>query len=146
MSNVNNAQQASDYTSQTRSSKQQPPKTPDIHFMRTYPRRYDSSHHHPQEQNFSDEDIEIETSDSRKVDIKAYLLRVYPEVFNGYDAYIDIPISYPSDVKKVRSLRLGKTWEVIASATKSQVRGIFRGDYPKNNSPAWIFGLRLLQE
>ncbi len=146
MSNITNLQQSSDYSSQSKTGKQQPPKIPDIHFIRTYQRRYDSSHHHPKERDFPYENVEIETSDGQKADIQAYLLRVYPEVFNGYDAYMDIPMSVSSDIKKVRSSRLGKIWEVIAGPAESPISGYFRGDYSENNPPAWIFGLRLLQQ
>jgi hypothetical protein len=148
MSDISNTPQASNqYTSQSEISKQQPPpKIPDIQFLRTYQRRYDSSHHHPQECNFPYEEVEIETSDGNRLSINAYLLRVYPEIFNGYDAYMDIPMSHTSDIKKVRSLRLGKTWKVIAGPVESPISGYFRGDYTENNLPAWIFGLRTLQE
>lgn len=142
----NTPQASSQRTSQPIRSKKTPPKIPDIQFLRTYQRRYDSSHHHPQEHDFLNEEVEIETSDGNRSSLKTYLLRVYPEMFNGYDAYMDIPISYPSDIKKVRSLRLGRTWEVIAGPVESSVRGYFRGDYTENNPPAWIFGLRSLQE
>jgi len=147
MSDISNTPQVSNqYTSQSKASKQEPPKIPDIQFMKTYQRRYDSSHHHPQERDFPNEEVEIETSDGRSVSIGANLLRVYPEIFNGYDAYMDIPICYASDIKKVRSSRLGKTWDVIAGPVESPIRGYFRGDYTENNPPAWIFGLRSLQE
>jgi hypothetical protein len=147
MSDISNTPQASNqYTSQSKVSKQPLPKIPDIQFLKTYQRRYDSSHHHPQERDFPYEEVEIETSDGNGLSIKAYLLRVYPETFNGYDAYIDIPMSEPSDIKKVRSSHLGKTWEVIAGPAKSPIRGYFRGDYTENNPPAWIFGLRLIEE
>lgn len=149
-------QQPSDYSSQSKASKQQPPQIPDIHFIKTYQRRYDSSHHHPKERDFPYENVEIETSDGQKADIRTCLLRVYPEVFNGYDAYMDIPymdipMSLGSDIKlanikKVRSSRLGKIWEVIAGPLESPIGGYFRGDYTENNPRVWIFGLRLIQK
>jgi hypothetical protein len=131
-------------TAQSQQSKPHPPKTPEIYFLRTYPFRYDSSHHHPQEQDYWDEIVEVETSQGQKLPISTYLLRVYPHTFNGYDAYMDIPISYNMSIKKVRASRLGKTWEVIAGPAESPISGYFRGDYTENNPPAWIFGLRLI--
>ena len=65
---------------------------------------------------------------------------------NEYDAYMDIPKYCPSDIKKIRSSRLGKTWEVVAGPIESIPMGYFRGDYGNNNPPAWIFGLRLSRE
>lgn len=146
MSDISNAQTSAQYTSQSRESKLQPPKTPDIQFIKTYQRRYDSSHHHPQEVDYPNETVEVETSTGQILEVKAYLLRVYPETFNSYNAYMDIPISDSSNIKKVRSLRLGETWEVIAGPAKSPIRGYFRGDYTENNPPAWIFGLRLIKK
>jgi hypothetical protein len=58
-------------------------------------------------------------------------------------------MSYNSDIKnikKIRSSRLGKTWEVVAGPIESMPMGYFRGDYGNNNPPAWIFGLRLSRE
>jgi hypothetical protein len=104
------------------------------------------SYHHPQEQDYWQEEIEIETSIGQPQTIRTNLLRVYPESFNSYDAYMDIPMSINPDIQKVISPRLGKTWEVITGPTESRIRGYFRGDYTDNNPPAWVFGLRLSQE
>jgi hypothetical protein len=149
MSDISNAQASDQYTPQSQESKPQPPKIPDIRFIRTYPRRYDSSYHyhHPQELNYPYENVEIEDSKGQRLDVQTYLLRVYPEKFNDYDAYMDIPMSsYTPDIRKVRSASLGKTWEVIAGPAESPIRGYFRGDYTENNPPAWMFGLRLIQD
>jgi hypothetical protein len=146
MSDLSNTPISNQYTTQSPASKPQPPRTPDIHFLKTYPRRYDSSPHHPQEIDYPNETVEVETSDGQKVTIQTYLLRVYPETFNTYNAYMDIPSREITDIKKVISSRLGKTWEVIAGPIESPIRGYFRGDYTENNPPAWIFGLRLDRE
>ncbi|MFM7572718.1 MAG: hypothetical protein ACKO4S_06215 [Snowella sp.] len=149
MSDMSNLETSSQNTAQSTQSKPQRPKKPEIYFLRTYPFRDDSSHHHPQEENYWDETVEAETFQGEKLNITTYLLRVYPTTFNEYDAYMDIPMSYNSDIKnikKIRSLRLDKTWEVVAGAIESIPMGYFRGDYGNNNPPAWIFGLRLNRE
>jgi hypothetical protein len=149
MSDMSNLETSSQNTAQSTQSKPQRPKKPEIYFLRTYPFRDDSSHHHPQEENYWDETVEAETSQGEKLNITTYLLRVYPTAFNEYDAYMDIPMSYNSDIKnikKIRSSRLGKTWEVVAGPIESMPMGYFRGDYGNNNPPAWIFGLRLSRE
>lgn len=146
MSDLSNTPISDQYTSQAPASKPQPPKTPDIHFLRTYQRRYDSSHHHSQEIDYPNESVDVETSEGQKLTIQTYLLRVYPETFNTYNAYMDIPMRDISDIKKVISSRLGKSWDVIAGPIESPIRGYFRGDYTENNPSAWMFGLRLKQE
>ena len=146
MSDMSNLETSSHNTAQSTQSKPQRPKKPEIYFLRTYPFRDDSSHHHPQEENYWNETVEAETSQGEKLNIEAYLLRVYPTTFNEYDAYMDIPKYCPSDIKKIRSSRLGKTWEVVAGPIESIPMGYFRGDYGNNNPPAWIFGLRLSRE
>ena len=103
------------------------------------------SYHHPQEQDYWQEQIEVENSLGQRQTIQTNLLRVYPESFNTYDAYMDIPMSIHPDIQKVISPRLGKTWKVIAGPTESSIMGYFRGDYTSNNPPAWVFGLRLNQ-
>ena len=146
---MSNLETSSQNTAQSTQSKPQRPKKPEIYFLRTYPFRDDSSHHHPQEENYWNETVEAETSQGEKLNIEAYLLRVYPTTFNEYDAYMDIPMSYNSDIrniKKIRSSRLGKTWKVVAGPIESIPMGYFRGDYGNNNPPAWIFGLRLSRE
>ena len=146
---MSNLETSSQNTAQSTQSKPQRPKKPEIYFLRTYPFRDDSSHHHPQEENYWNETVEAETSQGEKLNIEAYLLRVYPTTFNEYDAYMDIPMSYNSDIKnikKIRSSRLGKTWDVVAGPIESIPIGYFRGDYGNNNPPAWIFGLRLSRE
>ena len=146
MSDMSNLETSSQNTAQSTQSKPQRPKKPEIYFLRTYPFRDDSSHHHPQEENYWNETVEAETSQGEKLNIEAYLLRVYPTTFNEYDAYMDIPKYSPSDIKQIRSSRLGKTWEVVAGPIESLINGYFRGDYSNNNPPAWIFGLRLSRE
>jgi hypothetical protein len=101
------------------------------------------SFHHPQEQDYWNEEVEVETTTSQRLFLQTYLLRVYPETFNSYDAYMDIPLSNNPNLKKVHSSRLGKTWEVITGPTESLINGYFRGDNTENNPPAWVFGLRL---
>jgi hypothetical protein len=149
MSDMSNLETSSQNTAQSTQSKPQRPQKPEIYFLRTYPFRDDSSHHHPQEENYWNETVEAETSQGEKLNIEAYLLRVYPTTFNKYDAYMDIPMSYNSDIKnikKIRSSRLGKTWNVVAGPIESIPIGYFRGDYGNNNPRAWIFGLRLSRE
>jgi hypothetical protein len=102
------------------------------------------SHHHPQEQDYWNEEIEVENSAGQKQLLQTYLLRLYPENFNGYDAYLDIPMAHNPDIKKVSSSRFNKRWEVVTGPTESSIRGYFRGDYTENNPPAWVFGLRLI--
>lgn len=102
--------------------------------------------HHPQETDYWNEEIEIETSTGQRDSQKIYLLRVYPTTFNGYDAYMDIPMSGIRDIRRVISLRLKKRWEVVSGLTKSPIEGLFRGDYTTNNPRAWIFGLKLVTE
>ncbi|PSM49300.1 hypothetical protein C7Y66_09820 [Chroococcidiopsis sp. CCALA 051] len=104
------------------------------------------SNHHPKEQDYWCEQVEVETSDGQTTSQETYLLRVYPEAFNGCDAYMDIPKTQEKpEFKKVHASRLGITWEVIDDPSESPINGIFRGDYTMNNPPAWIFGLRKLQ-
>jgi hypothetical protein len=102
------------------------------------------SHHHPQEQDYWNEEIEAEDSAGQKQLLQAYLLRIYPESFYGYDAYLDIPMTHNSDITKISSSRLNKKWEVVSGPAESSIRGFFRGDYAENNPPAWVFGLRLI--
>ncbi|AFZ57672.1 DUF4935 domain-containing protein [Anabaena cylindrica FACHB-243] len=109
-------------------------------------RLFNSATHHPQERDYWYEEIELETIDGQKVTQETYLLRVYPEKFNGYDAYMDIPMSCNLHIIKVFSPRLNKTWKVVFGPVESPITGIFRGDYTSNNPPAWIFGLSLLTE
>ncbi|QJB43243.1 hypothetical protein [Dolichospermum flos-aquae] len=109
-------------------------------------RLFNSATHHPQERDYWYEEIELETIDGQKVTQETYLLRVYPEKFNGYDAYMDIPMSCNLHIIKVFSARLNKTWKVVFGPVESPITGIFRGDYTSNNPPAWIFGLSLLTE
>ncbi|HAG82121.1 MAG TPA: hypothetical protein DCL61_13380 [Cyanobacteria bacterium UBA12227] len=104
------------------------------------------SWHHPQEQDYWNEDVEVEVSTGQRLLVQTYLLRIYPETFNSYDAYMDIPIVNNPHIKKVHSSRLGKTWEVISGPTESLIRGYFRGDYRENNPPAWIFGLKVIAD
>lgn len=104
------------------------------------------SWHHPQEQDYWNEDVEVEVSTGQRLLVQTYLLRIYPETFNSYDAYMDISIVNNPHIKKVHSSRLGKTWEVISGPTESLIRGYFRGDYRENNPSAWIFGLRVITD
>lgn len=101
-------------------------------------------HHHPQEQDYWNEEIEAENSAGQRRLLQTYLLRLYPENFNGYDAYLDISLAHNPDIKKVLSLHLNQTWEVVTGPIESPISGYFRGDYTENNPPAWVFGLRLL--
>ena len=146
MSYISNLETFSQNTAQSTQSKSQRPKKPEIYFLRTYPFRDDSSHHHPDEKYYRDETVEAETSQGETLDIEAFLLRVYPTTFNEYDAYMDIPKYCPSDIKKIRLSRLGKTWNVVAGPIESPINGYFRGDYSNNNPRAWIFGFRLSRE
>ena len=105
-----------------------------------------TSHHHPQEQDYWQEEVEVETSTGQTFHLQTYLLRVYPETFNHLDAYMDIPLAIEPSIQKVYSPRLEKTWVVIAEPTQSPINGLFRGNYFENNPPAWMFGLKLLNE
>ncbi|HEY9801406.1 MAG TPA: PIN-like domain-containing protein [Leptolyngbyaceae cyanobacterium] len=104
------------------------------------------SYHHPQEQDYWREEVEVENSIGLRQTIKTNLLRVYPETFNSCDAYMDIPMSINQDIQKVTSPRLNKTWGVIAKPRESPINGYFRGDFTYNNPPARVFGLYLIQE
>lgn len=105
-----------------------------------------SLNHHPGEQNYWGEPVEVETSNGQTIHQKTFLLRVYPETFNSWDAYMDIPHTPDKpDFKKVHSSRLNITWEVIGGPSESPINGIFRGDNTTNNPRAWVFGLRKLQ-
>ncbi|WP_392476991.1 hypothetical protein [Nostoc sp. C110] len=102
-----------------------------------------SSNHHPGEQDYWNEKVEVETSNGQRITQVTLLLRVYPETFNGYDAYMDIPLTQEKpDFKKVYSSKLGIIWEVVGSPLESSINGSFRGNDTKNNPPAWIFGLK----
>jgi hypothetical protein len=101
------------------------------------------SNHHPHEQDYPDEKVQVETSNGQIVTQETFLLRVYPETFNGYDAYMDIPLTEKKpNFKKVYSSRLDMTWEVARGPSKSPIRGNFRGDDTTNNPFAWVFGLK----
>ncbi|MBD2499120.1 PIN-like domain-containing protein [Anabaena azotica] len=104
------------------------------------------SYHHPQEEDYWREEVEVENSIGLRQTIRTNLLRVYPETFNSCDAYMDIPMSINPDIQKVTSPRLNKTWGVIAKPTPSPIDGYFRGDFTYNNPPARVFGLYLIQE
>jgi hypothetical protein len=155
MPDISNSETTFQNNTESQDSKPQRPKKPELYFLKTYPFRYDSSHHHPQEQDYWNETVEIETSQGQTLTITAYLLRVYPTTFNEYDAYMDIPYCSLSDItgpvkshdiKTAKSPRLEKIWKVVAGPQESTINGYFRGDYTNNNPPAWIFGLRLLSQ
>jgi hypothetical protein len=92
----------------------------------------------PQKQDYRNEEVEVENSTGQRFPIGTYLLRVYPESFNSYDAYMEIPMSITiyKEIQKVISPRLGKTWKVIAGPTESLI----------GNAPGWEFWLGLIQE
>lgn len=100
------------------------------------------SAHHPQEQNYWNEQVEVETSKGQKKQIQTFLLRVYPTPLNGCDAYMDIPKSADPDITMVYSLKLQTKYKVITEPRESPINGHFRGDYTENNPPAWVFGLK----
>lgn len=101
-----------------------------------------SSNHHPGEKDYWYETVEVTTSDGQVVSQKTYLLRIYPENFNGYDAYMDIPLSEQNpNFNTIHFSKLGVTWKVVAGPFKSSINGTFRGDNTTGNPPAWIFGL-----
>lgn len=110
------------------------------------------SYHHPEERDYFHEEVEVESSTGQKQVITASLLRVYPESFNGYDAYLDILASddpstkSSSDIRKVTSPRLGKRWEVTWGPKESLIQDLFRGDFGGNVPPAVVMGLRLVSE
>jgi len=106
-----------------------------------------SPFHHPQEEDYLSEAVEVVTSKGELFNLTTNLLRVYPETFNGYDAYMDIPMRYPQDIQNIKTVyspRLEKRWTVVVGPTESLINGYFRGDYSENNPPAWVFGLRLI--
>lgn len=100
------------------------------------------SAHHRQEQDYWDEQVEVETSEGQKKQIKTFLLRVYPTPLNGYDAYMDISKSEDSDITTVYSEKLNIKWKVIGNPQEAPISGCFRGNYTENNPPAWVFGLK----
>lgn len=102
--------------------------------------------HHPQEQEYWEATVEVETPDGQKLQLKTHLLRIYPTTFNGYDAYMDIPeISGTPKFTKVYFSKLNIVWEVIVGPRKAPTSGDFRGDYSSNNPPSWIFGLKKIE-
>lgn len=101
------------------------------------------SYHHPHEEDLWDQEIEVEYGNNIKETLRAYLLRLYPESFNGYDAYLDIPRSCNPEIKSISLPHLQKKWQIITGPTESQIKGYFRGDYSENNPPAWVYGLKL---
>lgn len=103
--------------------------------------------HHPREQDHWAEELEIQFENDEPLTIQGYLLRIYPERFNSYDAYLDLPMSVsgneiPQNIVKVRSQRFNQTWIVSNGPTKSPSNGQFRGDHTANNPPAWVMGLQ----
>ncbi|MCT7962311.1 hypothetical protein NG791_16705 [Laspinema sp. D1] len=103
------------------------------------------SDHAPDEKDYWEETVQIETKEGDIIEVKTFLLRVYPSGFNGYDAYLDIPQSTPHDpyrFKKVYSPTLKTEWKVINGPHESHMGGYFRGDYNTSNPRAWIFGLK----
>ena len=77
--------------------------------------------------------------------IEAFLLRIYPQKFNGYDAYLDFSMGYDKNIKTVH---LGSTCQKSRVSTKtfeSCPSGYFRGDIFGNNPTAWIVGLELIK-
>jgi hypothetical protein len=99
--------------------------------------------HHPDEKDYCNAELEVTYSGGAKVTKNTIFLRVYPETFDGCDAYMDILMNEsPPDIKTVHSSKLGTTWEVIGGAKESEIRGNFRGDHTENNPPVWMFGLR----
>jgi len=139
------------------SSEVRKPDIDDVQFLKTYPLRYDSrlpkfgsardrsrysSSHHPEEKDYTNERVEVKyRGKCDREEIEAWLLRVYPETFNTYDAYMDIPMKYDPEIEEV-SWR-GKVWDVVAGPYESPIVGKFRGDHTSNNPPAWIYGLQL---
>lgn len=104
------------------------------------------SGHHPQEQDYWYEEVEVTTPNGNVSTQETFLLRVYPEPFNTYDAYMDIPKTNEiPNFQKVHSPRLGITWEVIAGPSESPIDGNFRGDETHNNPRAWMFVLKKLE-
>ncbi|BAZ49287.1 valyl-tRNA synthetase [Nostoc sp. NIES-4103] len=99
--------------------------------------------HHRDEQDYPNQTVEVETSNGQRISQETYLIRVYPEPFNGLDAYMDIPLSQEKpDFKTVHFSNLDITWEVVTEPSQSPINGWFRGDNTKKNPPAWVMGLR----
>jgi hypothetical protein len=73
MSDMSNLETSSQNTAQSTQSKPQRPKKPEIYFLRTYPFRDDSSHHHPDEKDYPNKTVEAETSQGENLNI--YLTR-----------------------------------------------------------------------
>jgi hypothetical protein len=95
------------------------------------------SYHHPQEKDFCNVTVETET-DRGTSTLDVYLLRLYPERYNGCDAYMDAN-SIPQDLITVRFLR--KTWKVVSKPVEIPISGYFRGDMAQNNPPGDCVGL-----
>lgn len=90
--------------------------------------QYDPKGHHSNEKDYSSRFIQVANSNGDWFDQFVYLLRVYPQKFNGCNAYMDIPLcNPPPDIYKVYFSTLNQTWFVYQ---KYQVpnNNRFRGD------------------
>jgi hypothetical protein len=103
------------------------------------------SDHHPNEVDYRNKLIEVEYIPGMTAVIEASLLRVYPEKFNGYDAYLDFSMGYDRNIKTVHLGSTRQKWRVITKTFESSPSGYFRGDISDSNPPVWIVGLELIE-
>jgi hypothetical protein len=92
------------------------------------------------------EEVILEYSNGHVLEIKdAYLLRLYPERLNGYDAYMEAPLNIEDVeyIEKVTSSRLKKKWKVIGKPQESPIAGLSQdGKSMVGLAPSWRFGLQ----
>lgn len=115
-----------------------------------------SPSHHPQEQNYWNETVEIETEEGQKFSMKTYLIRVYPEPVNSYDAYVEMSFSGSLEItrkiSRIYSPRLGKTWDVIGDPIESPIGNFIDDNMCLNGNTFlgedtnWMLGLKVAPE
>jgi hypothetical protein len=103
------------------------------------------SDHHPNEVDCLNTLIEVESIHGMTAVIEASLLRIYPQKFNGYDAYLDFSMRYDMNIRTVHLSSTGQKWRVITKTFESSPSGYFRGDISDSNPPRWIVGLELIK-
>lgn len=100
--------------------------------------------HHPRQKDYWNKLVQVVTPSGKIFAQPTYLLRLYPETFYSYDAYMDIPrIEVVPSFNRVIFPEINMTWTVIYGPKESIISGYFRGENTPNNPPAWMFGLRL---
>lgn len=105
----------------------------------------------PQEIDYLEEEVILEYSNGRPPEsLKAYLLRLYPKRFNGYDAYVDTQfnlegIESVECIETVTASRLKKKWKVIEKPQESPIGGFPQNcayNYALLIDRHWRFGLQ----